>query len=308
MTGRAASQVAYLAGLANRAASAPPPLRLQPRQAPQSLQPPRPLFAGPGYGLDSPQDAGLDRALGLGLDPAPSPGDDLRDQDGLAGTSGSETAEAASVSSQVPAPAPPARPAPAENLVPTKKPAGPEPRSAGTSASGTGPSWPGSPPSATPRTRAPGTGAAGQASSRGAEAAGRAEATGPGPVARPLARDWLWGAPVELPAAHREHGPTVPGPAQAGETVRDLLPPVGTEHAGPDRSRREPPGRVTIGTIEVTVLPPARPAHGAGIPPQMAPSAGKPLTAAHPAPPRFAEAGTARLRDGLRRWYGIAQG
>jgi hypothetical protein len=137
---------------------------------------------------------------------------------------------------------------------------------------------------------------------------GRAEATGPGPAARPPARDWLWGAPVELPAAHREHGPTVQRPAEAGRTVRDLLPPVGTEHAGPGRSRREPPGRVTIGTIEVTVVPPARPAHGAGIPPQIAPSPAGPLTAAHPAAPRFAEAGTARLRDGLRRWYGIAQG
>ena len=95
MTSRAASQVAYLAGLASRAASAQPPLRLQPTQAPQSLQPPRPLFAGPAYGLDSPRDSGLDRVLDPGLDPAPSPGDEVRDQDGLAGTSGSETAQTA---------------------------------------------------------------------------------------------------------------------------------------------------------------------------------------------------------------------
>jgi hypothetical protein len=140
-------------------------------------------------------------------------------------------------------------------------------------------------------------------------APGRTEATSPDLAAQPPARDWLWGAPVELPAAHREHGPTVQGPAGAGGTVRDLLPPARTEHAEPGRSRREPPGRVTIGTIEVTVVPPARPAHGAGTPPRIAPPLpAELLPAGHRAAPRFAEAGTARLRDGLRRWYGIAQG
>lgn len=385
MTGRAASQVTYLAGLASRVASAQPPLRLQPAQAPGSLQPPRPLFAGPAYCLDGPQDPALDqsldRALGLGLDPAPGPGDNFRHQDGLAGTSGSETAETAPTRwagfplAEAATQGPPARPGTrAHGSTPAAEAPGPSgahpsglhPSGTGPSTSrpsgvapGTapswpapmapGPSWPGSPQAATPRTsasrdRAPRAGVAGSTSGRGAESSqvmtvedtdgpdadagapaaasllatgrplaapgsgpGRAEATGPGPAARLLARDWPWGAPVELPAAHRKHGSTVQGPAGTAGTVRDLLPPAGTEHAGPSRSRREPPGRVTIGTIEVTVIPSARPAHGAGTPPQITPPPTEPLPAAYPAAPRFAEAGTARLRDGLRRWYGIAQ-
>jgi len=139
-------------------------------------------------------------------------------------------------------------------------------------------------------------------------APGRTEATGPGRAAQPPARDWLWGAPAELPAALPKHGAAEQGPAEAGGTVRDLLPPGRTEHAEPGRSRREPPGRVTIGTIEVTVVPPARPAHGAGTSPRIPPPLpAEPLPAGHRAARRFAEAGTARLRDGLRRWYGIAQ-
>jgi hypothetical protein len=138
---------------------------------------------------------------------------------------------------------------------------------------------------------------------------GRAGATGAGPKTRLPTRDWLWGAPVELPAAHHEHGPAVQGPAGAGRTVLDLLPPAGTEPVGPGRSRREPPGRVTIGTIEVTVVPPTRPAHGAGTPPRIPPPLpAEPLPTGHRAAPRFGEPGTARLRDGLHRWYGIAQG
>lgn len=60
---------------------------------------------------------------------------------------------------------------------------------------------------------------------------------------------------------------------------------------------------MTIGTIEVTVVPPAqRPAHTPPTPPA------PPVPAEEPAATGLAEAGTARLRDGLRRWYGIAQG
>ena len=263
MTGR----VAYLAGLASRAASAQPPLRLQPTQAPQSLQPPRPLFAGPAYGLDSPRDSGLDRALGLGLDPAPSPGDDVRDQDGLAGASGSQTAEtaptrwagfppaeaaapspaarpgtrahgstpaagapapeAASVNSQVPAPPPSAGPAPAENLVPTKRLAGPESRPAGTSASGTGPSWPGSPPSpATPRASAPGTGVACPASGRGAESAQVmtvGDTDGPDPDAGPPAAATLLAAGLPGGAGQRVRTGRGHWPGPCGSAARPRL-------------------------------------------------------------------------------------
>jgi hypothetical protein len=61
---------------------------------------------------------------------------------------------------------------------------------------------------------------------------------------------------------------------------------------------------VSIGTIEVTVVPPARPGPAAGGTGQGSfPGAGAVPDAAGPR-----TAGAQRLRDGLRRWYGIAQG
>jgi hypothetical protein len=104
-------------------------------------------------------------------------------------------------------------------------------------------------------------------------------------------------------------------PADRGKrsgTVRDLVPPAdgGERHgeqAGATRSGRsagKTPARVTIGTIEVTVVPPARPAHGASEParvPPLPPAVKRPASV-------LGETGSARLRNGLRRWYGIAQG
>ncbi len=105
------------------------------------------------------------------------------------------------------------------------------------------------------------------------------------------------------------------GRSRAPAALRDLLPPPAqaprpTELAGPGPggSRQQPAGgrasaRVSIGTIEVTVVPPARPAVHASesrAPAQM------PRGRSRPASPLTA--GADRLRDGLRRWYGIAQG
>ena len=104
-----------------------------------------------------------------------------------------------------------------------------------------------------------------------------------------------------------------PAPA----AVRDLLPPLTqaprpAELAGPGSggSRQEPPGgpapaRVSIGTIEVTVVPPARPALRAS---QSRPPAQMPRGRSGPQSLLAATAAGGRLRDGLRRWYGIAQG
>jgi hypothetical protein len=95
--------------------------------------------------------------------------------------------------------------------------------------------------------------------------------------------------------------------------VRDLRPPPpsrarpaamsGTEPGEPHRELRAP-GRpqVSIGTIEVTVLPPAPAVHEA----QPSP----PVARGWSRPPSLlaSSAGMDRLRDGLRRWYGTAQG
>jgi hypothetical protein len=134
--------------------------------------------------------------------------------------------------------------------------------------------------------------------------------------------------PVRLPPAPLQPKPAAqPGSPEQGLAKQGLAPAAGTDAgndwtagqdllppaaraAGPDEqagtggSRREPAGHLTIGTIEVTVVPPARQARGAGEPRPAAPS---PALAPRPAA-GLAEAGSARLRDGLRRWYGIAQG
>ena len=59
---------------------------------------------------------------------------------------------------------------------------------------------------------------------------------------------------------------------------------------------------MSIGTIEVTVVPPARPGR------ESRPGAQVPRGGPRPASLLAAHGGTSRLRDGLRRWYGIAQG
>jgi hypothetical protein len=128
----------------------------------------------------------------------------------------------------------------------------------------------------------------------------------------------------QMPTAGREPGPArgaadhgndrgndrshdrASDPGTRSASVPDLLPPApGAEHPGPTGPARGSagPARVTIGTIEVTVVPPARPPHPAEparVPPR------PPVM--RPAASSLAETGSARLRGGLRRWYGIAQG
>jgi hypothetical protein len=76
----------------------------------------------------------------------------------------------------------------------------------------------------------------------------------------------------------------------------DLFPGAGSEH-------RAAPARVSIGTIEVTVLPPPAPA-------PVAPASPAGLAAPHRSQPAAA-GGSApvadQLRLGARRWYGMAQ-
>ncbi len=108
-------------------------------------------------------------------------------------------------------------------------------------------------------------------------------------------------------------GPNHPG--GLGE-VRELVPPAGSaprsiamlgpdpggSHRAPNASGR---ARVSIGTIEVTVVPPARP-----VPPPTRSGLRRRCRVAGLGPPSLlaASAGAGRLRDGLRRWYGTAQG
>ena len=95
----------------------------------------------------------------------------------------------------------------------------------------------------------------------------------------------------------------LPPPAQASRPAERAEPGLGGSRREAGESRREPPGgpasaRVSIGAIEVTVVPPVRPAPRAT---ESRPSAPMPRGGSRPA-------GSVRLRDGLRRWYGIAQG
>lgn len=136
--------------------------------------------------------------------------------------------------------------------------------------------------------------------------------------------DPRWGQPVELPQplGQKESADQVPfpqaspAPRQAPRAqprpVPDLIPPPsaatsGVEVSGLDTGpgrRRPPVGRpaqVSIGAIEVTVVPPAEPAAPQSTPPERR-DRPRPVSA----PPAFS--GADRLRDGLRRWHGIAQG
>jgi translation initiation factor IF-2 len=102
-------------------------------------------------------------------------------------------------------------------------------------------------------------------------------------------------APGQLvPPAPAAPGYLLPPPARNP----DPGPALGPEPSGPSRKPGAParPG-VSIGTIEVTVVPPAPPLPE---PPR--------TQAAHPVAKLAESAGTGRLRDGLRRWYGTAQG
>jgi hypothetical protein len=143
--------------------------------------------------------------------------------------------------------------------------------------------------------------------------------------------DSLWGEPVEpqrtprpapgpvLTQARPAHGTEDAGsrrPAN-GSAARDLLPPTGTAEAGradgpaglpgpdPAGARPQPRGAarapVSIGTIEVTVVPPAQPEATRSAPPT---ATGR----SRPASLLASGSGADRLRDGLRRWHGTAQG
>jgi hypothetical protein len=139
----------------------------------------------------------------------------------------------------------------------------------------------------------------------------------------------FWGMPVELP---KPYGPAAgvqadpPGDhtarpgiehARAGDApsraaIRELLPGTtpaieqpGGRAGGSQDGGAAPRARVSIGTIEVTVVPPAAPTPAVGAvrpPAQTAPSRSRAGSALALSP------GSDRLRDGLRRWYGIAQG
>jgi len=140
----------------------------------------------------------------------------------------------------------------------------------------------------------------------------------------------FWGMPVELPKPHGsaacvqanppsdhtarpwiDHARDGDAPSRAA--IRELLPvtapaveqPGGRAGGSRQDAGAAPRARVSIGTIEVTVVPPAAPTPAAGTvrtPAQTAPSRSRAGSALALSP------GSDRLRDGLRRWYGIAQG
>jgi hypothetical protein len=143
----------------------------------------------------------------------------------------------------------------------------------------------------------------GEASTRPAAAPDQRRASGPGP--HPMTGGAGAGSdqgPAPAAAA-TDRVPPLPLPALAPRPDEATGP-------GPLGSRQQMPGgpepaRVSIGTIEVTVVPPAGPASHAS---ESRPPAQTPR--GRPRPPSLlaTTAGAGRLRDGLRRWYGIAQG
>jgi hypothetical protein len=155
--------------------------------------------------------------------------------------------------------------------------------------------------------------------------------TSPGAPRPPASwEDPLWLMPVEVPPATWRGAATdgkalaVPlRPTAAAEgappggqpAVRDLLPPPG-QATWPGAPRGQAPGarrqpsrettraRLSIGTIEVTVAAPGSPARTQQVPPASPPPGGR---SRRPSP-AAGMSGADRLRDGLRRWYGTAQG
>jgi nicotinate-nucleotide--dimethylbenzimidazole phosphoribosyltransferase len=142
------------------------------------------------------------------------------------------------------------------------------------------------------------------------------------------------GTPVELPRAANPAADVLASPPGRGTAsapralddadgrlrpggiaaVHDLLPspgpaygPIEQSSPGPGGSR-QPGGaerpQVSIGTIEVTVVPPTRPEPAAGVQPPARAAGGHSRDGSRTA----AGAGSDRMRSGLRRWYGTAQG
>jgi hypothetical protein len=151
----------------------------------------------------------------------------------------------------------------------------------------------------------------------------RPAAPAPGPVP---GRTGGWapgqhtGTSVAPGASHRSDPDRLPGPApgqlvpSASAAPGHLLPPSAPAPSpgpalgpAPGRSHQGVPARprVSIGTIEVTVVQPAPRASEA---PKTLPQAQAAQGLPRPARQTAEGAGTGRLRDGLRRWYGIAQG
>jgi hypothetical protein len=115
-------------------------------------------------------------------------------------------------------------------------------------------------------------------------------------------------------AAHRTAlGPAAPAARDLDRprepaAVRDLAPqpasdppPIAISGTGPGEPRVPRRPRVSIGTIEVTVVPPAPAAPEIRLPAPVTPGRSRPPS------PFAASAGADRLRHGLRRWYGTAQ-
>jgi hypothetical protein len=186
-----------------------------------------------------------------------------------------------------------------------------------------------------PGQASPISGQAGPAPGQLRPAPGQADATPPRPSAAPRAGDPLPHPPaahpiqrqpaaaLQAPSAEAGGGPVtaategprhVPKPAMLG----DLFPsadrahyPTGNQEPGPDgpnpRPRTTGQPRVSIGTIDVTVLPApstVTPPH----PPVPQPSAPPTDQWQRPASTLSTGLDGTELRAGLRRWYGIAQG
>jgi len=108
-----------------------------------------------------------------------------------------------------------------------------------------------------------------------------------------------------------------PGRSTEPAAVRDLIPPLTAVPPRAEPLRAEPPRaepgpppvprrpRVSIGTIEVTIVPPTPTPTPTPAVHQIQPPA--PVTN-RPSSPFAASAGADRLRHGFRRWYGTAQG
>jgi hypothetical protein len=233
-----------------------------------------------------------------------------------------------------PALPPASGPADPADARPAAPPTGPWPSGRLRPADDTGGAWPGSGVSAPRAGSADLTGATGLALPPG-EAQGRTvppTGTGPAPSGRARSAPAPAGREPDATTGSRQvhrtddagplaaHGTasvaraTGAGPDRPAEpvAVRNLIPPTadlrpaampGSE---PGEPRPEPRGagrpQVSIGTIEVTVIPPAPATPQVPFP--------APVSRSRPRPPSgaAARAGADRLRDGLRRWYGTVQG
>jgi hypothetical protein len=133
----------------------------------------------------------------------------------------------------------------------------------------------------------------------------------------PLPTSWAdppWDRPVEPPRTTGDGGTHARPAGPAAQ--RDLLPPPAQDPWSRGRPGRDPAGgphpwdfaakraRVSIGTIEVTVLPPVPAPPSQPIRPAVQPARGR----TRPPSLLAASTGADRLRDGLRRWHGTAQG